>query len=115
MDLKRRSNLETFFHEGAFFSSSSLLLSSLVFSDTKVYEPQVRSLLGTGVSIVLSSLNGCFYRVIIRERVCVSGMCPWNDVFIVHSSERMCIHMYPCIRAQGASVAELSVHGCTVG
>ena len=31
-----------------FSSSSSLLLSSLELSDTKVYEPEIRALLGTG-------------------------------------------------------------------
>ena len=33
---------------GLSVSSSSLLLSSLELSDTKVYQPQVRALLGTG-------------------------------------------------------------------
>ena len=31
-------------------SSSSLLLSSLVLSDTQVYEPEIRALLGTAVN-----------------------------------------------------------------
>jgi len=42
----RKSGLET---RHAHPSSSSLLLSSLELSDTKVYEPQIRALLGTAL------------------------------------------------------------------
>jgi len=46
-------------------SSSSLLLSSLELSDTKVYEPYVRALLGTAAQVLLYLVRSHSYDVLL--------------------------------------------------